>query len=354
MAYIEKRERKKGKPSYRVLVRMKGHPSASASFLRKTDALRWAQDTESAIRQGRYFKSAEAKKHTLAELIDRYVKDVLPHRPKGEKKTRALLQVWRDEFGDYTLARVTPALIGEKRDELARGTTYRGTKRSPATCNRYLQALSHPFSVAVNEWGWCDENPVRKVRRLPESRGRVRFLDEDERERLLQAARESTDSRLYPMLVLALSTGARQSELLRLRWRDLDFERGVAILHETKNNERRAIPIAGHAHEVLRKMSKVRRLDTDLILASAKSTKARFPQKAWERALEAARIEDYRWHDNRHSAASYLAANGATLAELAEVLGHKTLAMVKRYSHLTEQHTSKVVARMNEAIFGGS
>ena len=148
-----------------------------------------------------------------------------------------------------------------------------------------------------------------------------------------------------------MSTGARQGELLGLRWPDVDLGRGLAFLHETKNNERRALPITGLAASILRETKRVRRVDTDLVFPS-RTGKPKFPQRAWNEALSAAQITDFRFHDLRHSAASYLAMNGATLMEIADVLGHKTLAMVKRYSHLTEQHTSQVVARMNEAIFG--
>ena len=128
------------------------------------------------------------------------------------------------------------------------------------------------------------------------------------------------------------------------------MQKGVAVLHETKNEERRAVPLAGPALGLLRDLSRVRRIDSDLVFAGPDG-RAIFPRKPWERALAAAEIADFRFHDLRHSAASYLAMNGATLAEIAEVLGHKTLAMVKRYAHLTEAHTAKVVTRMNEAIF---
>ncbi len=148
----------------------------------------------------------------------------------------------------------------------------------------------------------------------------------------------------------ALSTGARRGELLALRWPDVDWQRQVAVLHDTKNRERRALPITGHAFELLQELARVRRIDSDLIFAGP-TGKATYPRAAWERALRAAQIDDFRFHDLRHSAASYLAMSGATLAEIAEVLGHKTLAMVKRYSHLTEAHTAGVVARMNERIF---
>lgn len=275
MASIEKRTSRDGKTTYRVKVRLKGQPTQTASFERKTDANKWAQDTESAIRDGRHFKTTEAKRHTLAELIERYIKDVLPTKPKSIGKQTALLNWWKDEIGSYSLADVSPALIAETRDKLAAGKTYRGTQRNPATVVRYLAALSVCFTHAVKEWGWIDDNPMR----------------------------------------------------------------------------------TGHALEVLKELSKVRRIDSNLLFPS-KETAPQKPQKPmilrrdWEAALKVAEIQDFKFHDLRHSAASYLAMNGASLAEIAEVLGHKTLAMVKRYAHLSEGHTARVVESMNQKIFG--
>jgi integrase len=125
-------------------------------------------------------------------------------------------------------------------------------------------------------------------------------------------------------------------------------------LHETKNGERRRVPLAGHALDLLREHAKIRRLDTDLLFpGNSNAHKPIDLRKPFENALKAAEITDFRWHDLRHCTASYLAMNGASLAEIAEVLGHKTLQMVKRYSHLSDGHVSNVVARMNEKIFGG-
>lgn len=340
--------------SYRVMVRLKGHPPESATFSRKTDAAKWAQDTESAIREGRYFKTAEAKKHTLADLIDRYQAEVLSEKPLVKRRDQDRhLNWWKEQLGDYTLADLAPAVIVEKRGLLVKGTTVRKKRRSAGTVNRYLTSLGHVFSIAVNEWGWLETNPMRKVRKLKEPRGRVRILTDKERDSLLAACRKSEDRRLYPLVVLALSTGARRGELESLRWADVNLKNGSAVLHNTKNEERRSLPLTGHALEEMKQLGKVRRLDTDFVFANAEG-RALFPRKAWERAVEDAKLEDFHFHDLRHTAASYLAMSGATLAEIAEVLGHKTLAMVKRYAHLTEQHTSKVVARMNEQIFGGA
>jgi integrase len=344
MATIEQRKSKDGKLSYRVKIRLRGRPAQTATFERRTDAKNWAQDTESKIREGKYFHTAEAKRHTVSEMIRRYTRDVLPAKKSARDQTRQL-KWWEGEIGDYTLADVTPALVVECRDKLANA-------RGAGTVNRYLAAISHVFTVARKEWQWVRHNPLRDVSTLREPRGRVRFLSDNERERLLDACKAHSQQ-LYTIVVLALSTGARQGELLNLRWKNVDLNRGLIVLEDTKNNDRRAIPLQGHALELVKEMSKVRRLDTDLLFPGHKNPgKPLSVQHIWKQAVRKAEIEDFRFHDLRHSAASYLAMNGASLAEIADVLGHKTLQMVKRYAHLSEQHTAGVVARMNERIFG--
>ena len=141
---------------------------------------------------------------------------------------------------------------------------------------------------------------------------------------------------------------------MSLTWNDVDLKRNTIVLHDTKNGERRSVSLSGLALELLTKISESKKGKTNLLFASKKNN-GKTPvdiRTAWEVALRKAGIADFRFHDLRHSAASYLAMNGATLAEIAEVLGHKTLQMVKRYAHLSEQHTAKVVAAMNEKIFG--
>ena len=194
MANIEKRISKDGKTSYRVKIRLKGFPSQSATFERLTDAKKWTQQTESAIREGRHFKTTEAKRHTLAELIDRYCRDVLPTKPKNARDQKRQLEWWKTEIGSHALADVTPSLIAQHRDKLASGITSHGKPRSPATVNRYMAALSVVFTTAVKEWGWMDDNPMRKVTKPKESRGRVRFLSDDERIRLLKACKKIKQS----------------------------------------------------------------------------------------------------------------------------------------------------------------
>ena len=353
MATIVKRQNAESKPYYTVRVRLKGYPQQVATFSRLTDAKTWAASTETAIKEGRHFKTAEAKKHTFADLADRYIKDVLPGKPKQEVRKKMQMEWWKDRMGVYALADVTPALIVQCRDELANGITYRGTQRTPATVVRYMAALSHAFTIAVKEWGWLDDSPTRKVKKPTEARGRVRFLDDDERQRLLIACKESSSEWLYMCVILALSSGMRQSELMGLKWQDVNLKDGFIILHETKNGDRRRVPLSGLALTLLNEHSKIRRLDTPLLFPSERN-----PQKpinlrsAFEYAMKRAEIKEFHWHDLRHCTASYLAMNGASLAEIAEILGHKTMQMVKRYAHLSVGHVSNVVASMNAKIFG--
>lgn len=351
MASIEKRTAK-GETVYRVKIRMKGHPPQSATFARLTDARTWAKDVESDIRHGRYFKTIEAKRHTLAELIGRYCAGILPRKKDAAQQARQLAW-WQAQLGSRLLSDLEPSLLAEQRDILIVGTDKTPPKpRNPATANRYLAALSHVFSIAVREYGWMAENPLHRVSKGKESRGRVRFLSDGERQRLLMACRASTNPDLYLAVALSLATGARRMEILGLRWPQVDLARGVITLLDTKNGECRVLPMGEQVKELLRERAKVRRIDSDLVFPGRCPSQPAQLRHAWHEALTVAGIEDFHWHDLRHTAASYLAMNNASLMEIAAVLGHKTLAMVKRYSHLSEPHTTAVVNRMNAAIFG--
>lgn len=343
MATIQERRTAKGEKHYRALVRVKSQPVQTATFRRKTDARRWAERTESDLRRGRYFPRETARKRTLAELIDIYCAERLSELSAGDQKNRRLqLAWWRQQIGRTSLAELRPGLIAAQRRRLARRGES-GSRRSPATQNRYVAALSAALTYAVNELEWLESNPARKVPRIGEPRGRLRILESEERVRFLEACRSAANPRLYPLVLAAISTGMRRGELLRLRWRDLDRSRGVAIVHQSKNNTRRAVPVPPQAFEALAVLDVG---DSERLIFANAYGKAPFPQGAFARALDEAKIRDFTFHDCRHTAASYLAMSGATLAEIAEILGHKTLQMVKRYAHLTEQHTVAVSQRM--------
>ena len=354
MAYIEERRNDDGSTSYRVQIRVKGQKRISATFTRKTDAKIWAKETEVDLKNKKYFKTVEAKKHTLSELIDRYIRDVLPQKKDGIRSQRVQLLWWKEKIGYLLLIDVTSAVIVEMRDALASGTTPRGTKRSGATVNRYLAVLAHALNIAKKEWEWLEDNPMDKVSKFKESRGRVRFLNQEERLRLLEACKESQCPYLHAIVTLAVATGMRKNEIMHLKWEDVDLFRGRAVVQESKNGERRPVTLIGFALKVVKQLAKDRNNISPLLFPStALSHKKPYDiRTAWENAVRRAGIKDFKFHDLRHDRASTLAQGGASLAQIAEVLGHKTLQMVKRYSHLTEGHVAGILEKLDRDVFG--
>jgi integrase len=217
-----------------------------------------------------------------------------------------------------------------------------------------MAAFSAALGVACTEWQWLKENPLNRVRREKEADGRVRFLSPQERSALLDTCKQSSNKGLYLITLLGLSTGMRQSEIMSLRWDHVNFERNTITLFKTKNGETRVVPMAAFVKSVLQEHGKVRSLNNPHVFQGRHHSHAEFPRKAWETAIKKAEINNFTFHDTRHSAASELAMNGASLHEIAAILGHKTLAMVQRYAHLSEQHTAAVVERMNKVVFGGA
>lgn len=364
VASIRAKRRADGTLTYHVQVRVKGSPPVTASFERKTAARRWGEETEAAIREHRYFKVFEARRHTAAEMIDRFMTEVVPNRPTQLRHLESHLPWWRTEIGAHLLSELTPSVLSSARDKLSSGITVRGTKRAPASVLRIMASLAAVLKVAQRDWQWIDSSPMAKISKPVASRGRVRFLSAGERTSLLTACAELGHPYLHTIVVIALSTGMRLGEIMGLRWELVDVRDSLTIGHaqllETKNGERRGVPIAGSALAAVRLLARKEGKTHGLLFPSIRlkpktKDEAEKPmdiRRPWEEAVAKADIKDFRFHDLRHSAASYLAMNGATASEIAAVLGHKTLAMVKRYAHLSESHTASVVARMNAQVFG--
>jgi len=351
MANIEKRIAKNGKVSYRVKVRLKGYPAQSETFPNLSMAKNWATRMEARIKEGLHLTVIESKRHTLAELIDLYDRRILSARSNNSRYPRSHLRVWRELMGDYSLASITPALIIKTRERIADIET-NNKKKSQSTLNRYLAALSVVLSYAVRELEWLEVNPVSKVSKLPEPRGRVRYLSDTEREKLLYAAKESKNPYIYPVILLGITTGARKMEIMGLRWSDVDLFAQRAVLHDTKNGERRGLPLVEPALTELKKLYATRR-KSEFVFPSRDGMQPFDIKRGWDAVINAAGIEDFHFHDLRHTCASYLAMNGATMGEIAAVLGHKTLQMTKRYAHLSDEHSQSVVEKMTTKIFGG-
>lgn len=225
-------------------------------------------------------------------------------------------------------------------------------QRSGPTLNRYLVALAALFAWArrarLLPRGF--ESPTRHVDKFPENRGRVRYLTDDERARLLAACKESGWPRLHLLVSMALTTGARRGELLALRWCDIDLDRAEGVLHDTKNGDRRVLVLLPSICEELRRFS-----PRDAATSSALVFRSRLRPsqpyamaQAFRDAMTLADIKNFRFHDCRHTAASYMAQHGASLLEIADTLGHRQLRMVQRYAHLNTDSRRRLMARVFE------
>lgn len=353
MGTIQKRVTSNGAVSYTARVRRRGFPQLAVTFSRITDAKAWISQEEIKIRQGIHLDQAEAKKHTINEAIERFVRE-----EGANERARLHFRRWSEKLGSQFLAAITDVSLDQAISDFRHVNKFQAS-----TINVHLAALSSLMRRA-KQWGWIKRNPVLDVKRPRPPKGRVRFLSDDERERLLRGCEASGYPQLYLIVVLALSTGMRKEEILSLKWNDVELKDGVIILQNTKNKERRRVAVRGLALDLLRQHAKVRRIDSDFLFPGErpspqkdctvvhKSDRHFDIRKPWVRALNLASIEDFVFHDLRHSCASYLAMGGASPLEIAEVLGHKSLDMVKRYAHLAESHVASVVERMNKSIFG--
>jgi integrase len=352
MANIEKRTNKKGETSFRVKIRIKGHPVVTATFDKQAKAKDWIQITEQKIKDGKYGIEENSKKYTVNDIINRYIKTVLIHKGKIKQDWEGQLKWWSNQIGEYALNKITPALLSETRDILLTEKSNRGKVRSTSTVNRYTTTLQCVFAVAINEWELLESNPFLRVKKLPEPKGRIRALSKPEKEALLKECKKATNPYLFPAVILALSTGARKMEVLSLKWEDINLETEFATLHDTKNGDRRSISLIGPVKELVLRLYENKRPSDIYVFPSMDGKKPFDITRSWKKAIKSAEIENFRFHDLRHTTASYLAEQGKSQVQIAEMLGHKTLQMVKRYSHLTESHKKELTADMNNAIFG--
>lgn len=352
MAYIEKRKSPNGKFTYRARVRQAGSPDISSTFPTRTQALKWSQRMESEIRGGRYFGREETQEKTFAEFIDRYIEKELPKNQNSYLKQKMLLTWWKSHLGKYYLCHVTPSLIAELRDLLLSETTYRGTLRTNSTANRYLAALSRAFTICIREWHWTKENPVLKITRPKEGKSRERYLEKEEVSTLLSACRKSKSPHLYPVTLFALTTGARKGEILGLKWEDVNFKRNIATFRDTKNGEMRSVHLSEQILTCLQEERNKRTTISPFVFPNLDGTKPADIRTAWDLSMKETGLKNVCFHSLRHTAASHLAMGGVSTLEIAAILGHKSLSMVKRYSHLSTSSTARSLMQMNNEILG--
>jgi len=353
MGTIRENEKKSGETSFHAEIRLKGFPPQRESFRTKSQAKKWVQDTESAIRDGRYKAYAEGRRYTVNDLIERFISQYLTRTPKHLKKRVLILQRWKIELGNLFLCELSPQHLAEVRDKLLQETTIRKKLRSPGTTNRYLAAFSKALTFGVKELGWLQENPMLKISKPRESKGRDRFLSQEEIDRLLSACKVSSNKNLYSIVVIALLTAMRYGEIVHLRWQDVDFTNRFMTLQETKNGSKRIIPLTEALIELLKSCPSFGSEPHSYIFTSGrdlKSGETMSIRKTFSTALRSAGIENFVFHDLRHTAASNLAMRGASQGELMEILGHRTPTMTRRYAHYSQTHIANILEKTSSII----
>lgn len=324
--------------------------TATKSFTRRADALKWSQHQQVLMERQEYQKTVSLT--TLSEAIKRYILEVLPTR-RGALQEKYILAYWRTStLGSRPLASIKPADVAAERDKLLQEV-------SSGSVRRYLDSLSGVFAVAIRDWEIATTNPVRAIRKPANGRARDRRLMPGELERVISAASEAPD--LPAIITLAVETAMRRSEILGLEWRNIDLTKRLAYLPLTKNGLSRTVPLPTTAVQVLTALP--RRIDGKVFQKNGTSLSGAF-QRAVRRArksYEAERLasgasateleqDNYlrglRLHDLRHERISALVEGGFNLVEAAAISGHLSMQCLKRYAHVRPQHLIEKLDRM--------
>lgn len=279
--------------------------------------------------------------HSFNELVAEYIKWC--ERQKSFRSKRCLVMRLAETFGNVPLRRLNSMILEQfQTDRLSMG-------KKPATVNRLIATISHMFTKAV-EWGMVEEEiqkRIRKVKLLPENNRRLRYLSPEECQRLV----DSCDKHLKPIVITALNTGMRKAEILGLKWDNVDLKAGFILLNQdqTKNSERKEIPMNQTLRETLQSISK--RDDVPYVFHDPISGKRYGDVKrSFKTALKKAEIRDFRFHDQRHSFASHLVMAGIDLTTVKELMGHKDFKMTLRYAHLAPSHKIKAVDVLDNVL----
>jgi len=330
MATIQKITLKSGKASYRVFIRLGNDKPITKTFKNKKSAIEYSRriegDNELALAMG----DPVTNGLLLSTLIDEYTGQF----SGKDKNVFYRLAWWYEHYGYMSLADISHTTIRKGLKQLS------DAGRQGGTLNRYKANLSSVFQLAKENYG-LSINPCREITAKPESSGRVRFLSEHERAALLKASKASQWDKLYLIVLLAITTGARRGELLKLCWRDIDIKGRRATIYDTKNGKNRVLPLT---NEVINELKRFQGIGNTVLFPSISD-----PEKAydfripWKKALDLAKVDDFNFHDLRHTCASYLAQNGATLVQIAEVLGHSNTVVTSRYAHLCINHKQTLV-----------
>ena len=281
--------------------------------------------------RGLYVDRTEAEKNLLRDIINRYLLEVTPTKRGAGPETARLRALTTRPIAQIKMAALSSTHIASYRDERLKTV-------SSASINKELNHLAHVIETARREWGiQLSENPVRMVRRPAAPRSRDRRLKAGEHRRLLAACEEARNAALKPIVALAVETAMSQGELAGLHWQHIDLRKRVAHLPLTKNGEARSVPLSKRAAAVLAQLAKP--VDREGPVFPGLTTEA--IKRAFIRACSRAGLENFHFHDLRHEATSRLFEKGLNPIEVASITGHKTLQMLRRYTHLNAADLAK-------------
>lgn len=348
---------------YRAHVRRAGFKSQSKCFNTQADAKAWLRNAEADAAQT---KAQADGIYQFAAVIDTFAQT--PPRRGTKAWSASHLAYWEGQFGLRDIKKITRAdinlTVARLQAKKVERRTFDGKVKftektiSPSTVNRYLASLSALFNFALDA-GLIDHHPIKggQVRKLSESTGRRRVLTKEEEDRLIAEAERSSWPPMALFLRLALTTGARKSELNKLRWSDIDLERRIAVLPKTKNGEVRTLPLVRSVHNALIEAKKVQPLASDYVFfRPSDPTKPKDVNTVWLHVRKRAGLESDRedvldrvvLHSTRHTAATKLIRGGANLIQAAAVTGHKTVGMLKKYTHLGADDVVALADRLLE------
>jgi integrase len=338
--FITKKVLKSKQIRYTATITHKSRNYRTKTFRLKQDAKEWACRFITDVD-----KLAAAGKRpcdiTFSQLADEYLAN---WTGKDTSRVQAV-EKFSVHFGDIRIDKITTDDCRELLRKWDAPDEY-----APATYNKYRAILSaiFKFSCEQNEESartYISDNPVKTIRNKRLDNQRVRFLSDDEKQRLVGACKE-IGGKFYLYFLIALSCGMRKGKVSYLRWIDVDFSRGLLMIGKDKNGYPIHTPLP---EAVMMIMASYREVGSGFIFPSTTNLASPFDfKKKWNRARKMAEIENFKWHDLRHDTASTLARDGRTLLEIAEILGHKSLQSTKRYAHLSTGHKSRILSETME------
>jgi integrase len=272
----------------------------------------------------------------------------LPYARANKKSSHLDVSYCKDfvsHFGEHRLEEITPLSIERYKQYLIAKPTYRPGARTASSVNKHIHMLSRVLSYAMDS-GMLVENPARKVRKLRESQNRTRVLSHEEEKRLLSTLERRQRAHLQPLVRLALLTGMRRGELLRMRWdTHVDFARGEVYATDTKSGKDRAIPMSEDCRHLLLELKESATVGDYLFTYAGKPITDSLT--AWAEAVSDAELEDFHFHDLWHTFATRLGDAGASVFDIAALLGHSSISMTARYTHATEAGKQRAIAALD-------